>query len=480
MSISFTLKKTLHVFFTLFLLVTSNHTFAQKQKKAPISYSRPYYYLSLTDSFSKLGNIDSASKYLLLTDPYVFICAGVLPDSISGYIDKCYKVAAATRDSFTRAYLHTFNAPRSEVFDTLKKMHEAYIDIWRQLRNCYDNNVYPGLRARLESFDTTYNFYLYNYSLKNGWPSLRNGAYYAGRIGMRCHRHRKYFSNFIKQGFKKGETDGALNNINDSIGGSRFHDGFMDVKLRTQAHICLRVPNLLQYKMPDSMDEIGRVIQQHCPAQYRLKIESNDYLDFKKWFDFKRSDTKEVLTLDEFHRQLSLYSCFSTDPTLWTETHALILDTFFGASLFVFYGPESKDTEEISLKFIHDTLRTQTIHFDFNKATIKPESYEFLLYMATWIKNHPNQKYEIDGFTDEVGTEAFNIELSKSRAKAVKDYLVSFDVPESQLVTNGYGTTRPVAPNTSEENRKLNRRVEFIKLTSSDDTPDTKRVIRVK
>jgi OmpA-OmpF porin, OOP family len=68
---------------------------------------------------------------------------------------------------------------------------------------------------------------------------------------------------------------------------------------------------------------------------------------------------------------------------------------------------------------------------------------------------------EIGAFTDDVGTDAYNLALSEKRATAVKNYLNSKGALPKQLQTKGYGETSSVAPNTTEENRALNRRVEF-------------------
>ena len=68
---------------------------------------------------------------------------------------------------------------------------------------------------------------------------------------------------------------------------------------------------------------------------------------------------------------------------------------------------------------------------------------------------------EISGHTDNVGSAASNIRVSEARAKAVVDYLINNGIPTSRLTYKGYGFDEPIAPNTTEEGRQLNRRVEF-------------------
>lgn len=103
----------------------------------------------------------------------------------------------------------------------------------------------------------------------------------------------------------------------------------------------------------------------------------------------------------------------------------------------------------------------RNIFFEFNKATLKPESYLELENVYNFLTNNPEVKLEISGHTDNVGKYEYNLKLSTARAKAVVDYLVSRGIDPSRLTYKGYAFTQPIAPNTTEEGRALNRRVEF-------------------
>jgi len=104
----------------------------------------------------------------------------------------------------------------------------------------------------------------------------------------------------------------------------------------------------------------------------------------------------------------------------------------------------------------------RNINFDFNKATIKPESEPILDEVAAYLKANPNVKMEIQGHTDSKGTAAYNLKLSDKRAAAVKAYLIKDEaIKADRLETKGLGLTKPIAPNDTEENRARNRRVEF-------------------
>jgi len=110
------------------------------------------------------------------------------------------------------------------------------------------------------------------------------------------------------------------------------------------------------------------------------------------------------------------------------------------------------------------SVALHNILFDTGKATIKPESSAALAVVGDLLKNDPALKLEIQGHTDNVGQAAANMKLSQDRAAAVKAYLVqSLGITAARLTTAGFGDTKPVADNKTEEGRLQNRRVELVK-----------------
>ena len=105
------------------------------------------------------------------------------------------------------------------------------------------------------------------------------------------------------------------------------------------------------------------------------------------------------------------------------------------------------------------------IYFDVNKDIVKPESYGTLKEIATVLNENPSLKIKITGYTDADGADAANLDLSKRRAAAVKNELTnSFGLDATRIETDGKGELQPVAPNDTQVNKALNRRVEFTKL----------------
>lgn len=104
------------------------------------------------------------------------------------------------------------------------------------------------------------------------------------------------------------------------------------------------------------------------------------------------------------------------------------------------------------------------VQFDTNQATIKPESEPALKEVGALLNQDPALKLRIEGHTDNVGKAAYNLELSKKRAESVKNYLTSnFQIDPARLSTDGFGDTRPIAKNDTEQGKAQNRRVELVK-----------------
>jgi outer membrane protein OmpA-like peptidoglycan-associated protein len=109
---------------------------------------------------------------------------------------------------------------------------------------------------------------------------------------------------------------------------------------------------------------------------------------------------------------------------------------------------------------------TQQIHFAFNKATILKDSWPILDAVGQVLRDNPRMKIEIQGHTDNVGNPAYNLTLSQSRADAVRKYLIGHGIASDRLTAKGYGATQPIVPNTTDANRALNRRSQFIRTES--------------
>lgn len=104
----------------------------------------------------------------------------------------------------------------------------------------------------------------------------------------------------------------------------------------------------------------------------------------------------------------------------------------------------------------------EKIQFELAKANIKAESHDLLNEIAQVIKDNPHiKKIAIEGHASSDGNDDFNMKLSDDRSKSVMKYLVEHGIDEKTLTAKGYGETKPIADNETEEGRIKNRRVEF-------------------
>jgi outer membrane protein OmpA-like peptidoglycan-associated protein len=100
--------------------------------------------------------------------------------------------------------------------------------------------------------------------------------------------------------------------------------------------------------------------------------------------------------------------------------------------------------------------------FDFDQATLKRDVEFNLVKVATILNQFPEMRIQVEGHTDNIGSPDYNLDLSQRRAQAVHDFLVSQGVAAERMTVQGYGMTRPVADNGTDEGRAKNRRVDLV------------------
>jgi OOP family OmpA-OmpF porin len=105
------------------------------------------------------------------------------------------------------------------------------------------------------------------------------------------------------------------------------------------------------------------------------------------------------------------------------------------------------------------------INFDFNKATLRKAEDADLEKAVAFVKKYSGYKVSLEGYTDNIGSDAYNLKLSEKRAAAVKDYLVAHGADGSRIQASGHGKADPVADNSTEKGRFENRRVEVLILS---------------
>ncbi len=110
---------------------------------------------------------------------------------------------------------------------------------------------------------------------------------------------------------------------------------------------------------------------------------------------------------------------------------------------------------------VGQVFRLNNVFFDFDKFFLRPESFTELNRVVKFLEDYPNIEIEMSAHTDSRGSDDYNIVLSQNRAKSVIDYILSKGISPLRIVSKGYGETKPVATNETDDGRQLNRRVEF-------------------
>lgn len=113
---------------------------------------------------------------------------------------------------------------------------------------------------------------------------------------------------------------------------------------------------------------------------------------------------------------------------------------------------------------VNRVVELDNVYFDQSSYVLRPESYPQLDKLAKTLTTTPKLVIEIAGHTDNVGDRRLNVALSENRSKIIRNYLTTNGIAENRLRPKGYGGGRPAAPNDSEENKRKNRRVEFVVL----------------
>lgn len=108
------------------------------------------------------------------------------------------------------------------------------------------------------------------------------------------------------------------------------------------------------------------------------------------------------------------------------------------------------------------TVQMNNIFFEYAKATLQETSFSELNRVVQLLNRNSSMKIEISGHTDNVGLDENNMKLSQERAESVKNYLLSKGISANRLTAKGYGETKPISTNETEEGKQQNRRVEFV------------------
>ncbi|MDQ6844109.1 MAG: OmpA family protein [Bacteroidota bacterium] len=150
------------------------------------------------------------------------------------------------------------------------------------------------------------------------------------------------------------------------------------------------------------------------------------------------------------------YSIRATADHYFAISENLNLDSLIKAG----YKEIHKDLYLVPIE-VGQVIRLNNVFFDFDKWDLRPESYIELNRVVTLLNENTAIEIEMSAHTDSRGSDDYNFTLSDNRARSVMEYLISKGINSSRITSHGYGETKPVAANETDEGRQLNRRVEF-------------------
>ena len=146
---------------------------------------------------------------------------------------------------------------------------------------------------------------------------------------------------------------------------------------------------------------------------------------------------------------------------VYSQTNSISIDAVEEKSLTLSIQPPSADAMQQTLdKAGHIALY---INFDFNKATLRPDSAPVIAQIVALLKKNAGLKVSLQGHTDNIGGHDYNVKLSKDRAVAVVAAVVKGGIDAKRLASTGFGPDKPIADNDTPDGRAKNRRVELVK-----------------
>lgn len=184
---------------------------------------------------------------------------------------------------------------------------------------------------------------------------------------------------------------------------------------------------------------------------------------FDKPFDTKPYVYTSVILIDAERKTKMRYAIepksvsrdgFVLSAVVWGDTQLNAIGGYWMAEAEVI------KLEEVKI-VVGSTIELNNVEFDFNKATLRSESFEELDNVVKFLSDNPSVEIELAGHTDNIGDDNYNLKLSQERAESVKNYLTGKGIAGSRLIAKGYGESRPIATNQTEQGRDQNRRVEF-------------------
>lgn len=276
---------------------------------------------------------------------------------------------------------------------------------------------------------------------------------------------------FLSTAFLGNQTASATFRLQDDVEGSKDHP------------LLSRMPNSHITEYRKQFDAVTFTIER--AAKKDIEGEATIIRYFYNSPERQASPLEVIRNYQNAVRSIGGRVVYERRPDSGDGGETTLLITKDGAEIWVSVRPEifSAPTQSYQLSFVERGEMTQQvtadqmyaalkssgfialyINFDFGKANLKPDGERTVDEIAKMLRDDGRLRIRIEGHTDNVGSEGANKTLSEERAKAVMSALVRRGVEAGRLSSAGFGASKPIADNRTEEGRAKNRRVELVKL----------------
>jgi outer membrane protein OmpA-like peptidoglycan-associated protein len=447
----------------------------EKEELNKASSHSTFGYYALADSFSKKEDSINASRFFLQVDPYILFFKELTPETIDTFITNRFRLTDVAHKQYVALFAKAWNMPRSAAYKKFSDMAEEDLRLKHEKIDMADTmNVQVQMYMRWYN-DSIHSAYLYDYIMKHGWPPLPDGSLYAATLALNDHKHLRDYIPMIKKAVMQGQAGfDDLNRMISATGNQHYYKDLNDY-IFSRNYIVFNVNEMLGDKLPASLHQIENAVKAHSPVGLYLVYNSHDIALFNAFLekmnvDFMGGDSCIIATLfadlADYDVRASQQHSYLMRKGLW-DMHWMPSDSDTpDFKLYIVYGgPRTYNLSVVFNQLVTEKkFATHAIHFAVNSSVIERESIDFVKQLATWLKQNPAIRLEIDGHTDSDGDSYRNIKLSLERAGAVKRALTTEGIPAGRLSTKGYGAIKPIQPNTSAEGKANNRRVEFVRL----------------
>ncbi len=273
----------------------------------------------------------------------------------------------------------------------------------------------------------------------------RSGKYMAGITAFGCNQGKPHCREYVQVNLKE-----------PLVPGQAYHVEFWASPLHTGMH----ANNLGIYFSENKLQEKTDRVVQRVPQVYSRRIvPGNEFSWHKVQGDFTAQKACKFLTIGNFYSDEETLSSSKAEGG-HAFAYYYIDDVLVHKRPPIISGADDEFSDWYPLEE-DKVIQLGNIFFDTDKAVIRPQGLKDLTKLLHILQEYPTMEIEVGGHTDYVGGFDYNMDLSNRRAKAVVGYLIDHGIDSNRLSYIGYGTTRPIATNQTDDGRQQNRRVEF-------------------